>query len=152
MLRRVIESKQISLILLDDRMLTIRFMELCGIVHQIIRQDLAFHALQLQAECFDSSITLETHDDTLIGETRIIEPDNMRIGEGFGGNGDYATVVSPEGAQRLLDIMAERPFITPERMFYEQSKPYDKSGFYHHQDGVVQNYGFLFDGVDGYSR
>ena len=139
MLRTVIESDSTSLIMLDDRALTISFFELCGLVWWLCQKEQPFHALQLQSLLFNFGTP-----DEPIAYMPDCGHDFAFINEGFRGNGDYATVFSPAGARRFLDVIAERPFCGPERLFYEQSKPHDKTGFYNHAQGVVRDCGFIF--------
>ena len=116
-----------TLLLLDDIRLSINFYQLEQCVKLIIGRPLPFLALQLFAGRWP-------WDE---------EPDNIWIDsfvqEGFGGRGDLATILTPEGAQRLIDVHFEEPFDVPSSSFYKLSRLGErKTGFYSVRENLAR--------------
>ena len=149
-LRRIIDSGHTSLVLLDDRVITVRFNELCGLVSicrvHCMNKPYSFYALQLQHTLCDFN-----NDEPIEYELqcKAFGPHgNMNLIQGFAGNGDYATVFSPQGADHLLELVADRPFVGLERLFYEQRPASRTTGFYSYvgnRNGIVHDYGREID-------
>ena len=140
-LRRIVDSGHTSLVLLDDRVITARFNELCGLVSICKARPYPFHALQLQHLLCDFN-----NDESIDNEP--LWPQSNDLASGFAGNGDYATVFSPAGARWFLELVAERPFVGLERLFYEQRSTSRTTGFYSYVgnlNGIVHDYGREID-------
>lgn len=140
-LRRIVDSGQTSLVVLDDRVITTSFNELCGLVSICNARPYPFHALQVQ------HLLCEFNNDQPINNEPLWPHCNNLV-LGFAGNGDYATVFSPEGAERFLEFVADRPFVGMERLFYEQRLTSRTTGFYSYvgsRNGVVHDYGREID-------
>lgn len=130
MLRKVIESDSVVLILLDDRMLKITWEMLCNNVRFLSENYSPFHILQM-----GWARTL-THD-YLYKPGEVI---NGFIAKGFGGFGDWGTVISPAGAVRLMEPIhnnRERG----EGLFFKWSQAdyAEKKGLFH----------FIYPQIDG---
>ena len=98
-----------SLLILDDRMLKLEWDTLTDCVNFLYRTYPPFKVLQLGWTPLWKG-----------GRTRI-EPLSGFVARGFRANGDYATVLSPEGAKWLLDRISVDGK-SPEPLFFEMSQ------------------------------
>ena len=125
---REISRGPISLMILSDMLLQCPFPALDRCVHDIVDKRV-FHALQLlkipDGGQFDSSWS---------GFQRRCD---LEVVDGFQVNSDYATVVSPDGANRLLDEISQQPWSGFAKLFELLSVPDDKSGFFSTVEPVV---------------
>ena len=125
-LRSIEQGSDFALVMLDDRLLKMNFGRLCHCVAVLNRDYPPFHALQLGWWLgIDNDIEVEPISDFLA--------------KGVRGNGDYATVYSPDGARRLLKSIEDKPWFSIERMFFEWSRIADTTGLFHTLDPMVEH-------------
>ena len=119
MLTEIANGNGIVLVLLDDRYLQIKWHHLCNSVGFLQRKHAPFDVMQL---------------GWWLGVNEDIEPDIIEgtmIARGVRTNGDYGTVLSPNGAKRLLKAIEDKPWVGTERTFYHWSKLTDTEGLFH---------------------
>ena len=110
MLTEIANKNGIVLVLLDDRYLKIKWHHLCGFVGFLLDKYTSFDILQL---------------GWWLGVDEDIEPDIIKgtmIARGVRTNGDFGTVLSPNGAKRLLKAIEDKPWVGTERIFYNWSR------------------------------
>ena len=110
MLTEIANKNGIVLVLLDDRYLKIKWDHLCGCVKFLLNNYASSDVLQL---------------GWWLGVNEDIEPDIIEetmIARGVRTNGDYGTVLSPNGAKRLLKAIEDKPWVGTERTFYNWSR------------------------------
>ena len=108
MLREIMQTGEIILILLDDKMLNINWGHLDSCVDWLCKHHSPFRILQV------GWATLWKEDYGYV-PGRIL--DGGFIAEGVRAHGDYATVLSPEGAQLLFNEIYYKHY-SPEPLFY----------------------------------
>ena len=114
------------LFLYDDMRLHYNFYMLEHVVNFLMKRPGPFHGLQLH--CYSWPWDPEPENYWLDGF----------IQEGFGGRGDYGLILTPEGAQKLLDFHFEEPFDTVNTDLAILSKPPQRqTGFYSIRQNLV---------------
>ena len=122
MLREIMELQIHAFILLDDRILTVDWETLCSFIEFLNASHPPFHILQVEWRHDDDSIPYE------IGKHG--EPVNEFIAKGTYMWGDFMTVVSPAGAERMFNSLRIHP--NTEGMFHEwQNQGQDQTGLFH---------------------
>ena len=135
-LTEIIDSGIIVLILLDDRRLLIEWTELCRHVRELIENHQPFHVLQLGSRCSGDQMP-----------PTLNEPTDRLINKGIEGPGDYGTIVSPAGAQRILDAILDH--MDTEGMFFDWSERYsDQTGLFHFVKSIIGGTFFRGNGQD----
>ena len=139
-LRQVIEDNSNALIMIDDRTLKIDFQYLNLIVNRLEEDYPPFYLLQLgwwigpNGSEWMMSLGLRGKrykDEDLI---------NGLIAKGTGGLGDFATVISPEGAQVIMDYLGSPLTGSIEWYLGYLGRPdQDKSGMFHFIQQMVDN-------------
>lgn len=115
-----------TLFLFDDMRLNYNFYMLECVIQMVMERPGPFHALQLH--CYRWPWDPEQENYWMDGFLQ----------EGFGGRGDYGLVLTPEGAQRLLDFHFEEPFDTVNNDLAILSKPGERNiGFYSVRQNIV---------------
>ena len=118
-LREIIELNLVALILLDDRMLIVDWNTL-----SINVRSLRFRQLDVL------QLDYIVHQRDLGNKNIIYESLNDNIGKGIGGHGDYGTIVTPSGAQRILDAIFDDQ--DTEGMFFIWKEAHtNPEGLYH---------------------
>ena len=121
------DSSRLVLFLYDDMRLKYDFYNLELVMQMLMERPVPFYALQLY--CYSWPWDPEPENYWLDGF----------IQEGFGGRGDYGLVLSPDGAQRLLNFHFEDPFDTVNNDLAILSRFSErKIGFYSVRQNIVE--------------
>ena len=100
--REIAADNRVTLFLIDDFMLTMRWPRLQGIVELLINShDMKCLALGTREIC--------DKENNGQREPRLLRADSI-ISRGILGEGEYGLVLTPDGAQTLLDAMASIPY------------------------------------------
>ena len=119
MLRKLMDVQRTGMIILDDRLLTIDWDTLSETVAFLCRTYPPFRILQL------GWVSLWK------GERKRIEPLSGLVARGIRSNGDYATVLSADGAKQLFDLLRSGIKST-EPLFFRLSQPdINPTGLFH---------------------
>ena len=134
-LRDFAEKSHDSIVMLDDRILTLEWNTLEEIVNHLHRSRSPFHILQLGWAPLWK------------GERKQVEPVTGFVARGARSNGDYATVFSPTGARWLFDQIKEGCH-SPEALFFRlsQSEQNTIDGIFHCIDSQVTDAKLQFAG------
>ena len=128
MLREIIALQIHALILLDDRMLTVTWDTLCGFIEFLNDSHPPFHILQLEWR--------DDRDGVPYIPGQHGEPVSDYIAKNTYMYGDFATIVSPAGAERMFNSLKVLP--NTEGMFYEwQREGRDQTGLFHAMKSLV---------------
>ena len=128
-LREIMELQIHAFILLDDRILTVTWETLCGFIEFLSASHPPFHILQVEWRYDDDSMLYE------IGKHG--EPVNEFIAKGTYMWGDFMTVVSPAGAERMYNSL--KTFPHTEGMFHEwQREGQDQTGLFHCMQPLIK--------------
>ena len=131
-LRDFSQSSRNSLLMLDDRMLKIDWETLGETVAFLCRSYSPFRMLQLGWTALWR------------GERQQIEPVTGLVAKGIRASGDYATVLSNEGAQWLFNELVNTRK-NPEALFFALSQPgVDNTGFFHMIKSRTKNVGLAW--------
>ena len=154
-LRKIIEDDRVALYMLDDYVLKIQFEYLRHVVNHLETNYPPFYLLQL------GWWTSPSHEEWMMSHGLVNRPYadediiNGFIARGIGGCGDWVTVMSPKGAEILLDNIVNPSGSPPEYFFGTLSRPdRDKTGLFHFikpiVDGVPVNW--KEDSINIYGR
>lgn len=127
MLREIIAQDIIALIILDDRMLLIDWATLCENVECLVNNHAPFHILQMGPYLPSQLKRLYSEPAEMVSEF---------IGKGSRGYGDFATVMSNEGAKRILAAISHD--CHTEGMFPQwREDGVDETGLFHYSPPIL---------------
>ena len=134
MLRDIIASGEMVLILIDDRMITIDWDLLNWCVRDLVENQPPFKILQMGWwHSFDSQA------DAQRANSKKLEVVNGLAGKGFGGYGDFGTVVNAAGAQDLMNyILGNRSPEFAAREYFQIHG--DEIGCFHLINSSIDNF------------
>ena len=132
LLRRIVESGRVTVHLCDDILPLIPWERMNLMAIEAFEGSKDFKGIQLSTDTL--TVRNYRHSD--------IEYFNSMLGRGLFAGNDFGEILSPRGAQALLDRSLERPYVQPHVVISEfATRKIDKNNWFHVlQRAIAHNY------------